>query len=317
MNYKRLPIFLTLFMFLNFSLNIRVKANTDTISDIEIKTFTYQDNTVGIGDLVTFNTELAHNNITNCQYTYIIHSDKTSDIIHSDEGMLTYVPRSGGEYKLIVLVQYEANNHYYDGRAEINFTVIDTLKEDINLDGIVDIYDIVAVSRNIGLEKTTAHQWYDRWNQDDSDDIIDMKDVARVAQTYNQVKEATNPVKPNPVTGENIISFASNFLGVPYQWGGIDPSTGFDASGFVMYVYGHFNIPLPRTVYLQINCGRSVGREDLLPGDLVFFGTSTNPNHVGIYAGDNVYIHAPRTGEVVSFSLMTRTDYLEGRRIID
>ena len=71
------------------------------------------------------------------------------------------------------------------------------------------------------------------------------------------------------VNGAELISYAKQFIGVPYVWGGTSPS-GFDCSGLVQYVYSHFGIKLSRTTKTQINEGRPVGRNQLQLGDLVF-----------------------------------------------
>ncbi len=75
-----------------------------------------------------------------------------------------------------------------------------------------------------------------------------------------------------------------------------------------MYI-AHFGISVGRTTYDQINDGVQVSRDNLQTGDLVFFGTVRNPHHMGIYVGDNTYIHSPRTGDVIKVSPMTRSDY--------
>jgi cell wall-associated NlpC family hydrolase len=116
-------------------------------------------------------------------------------------------------------------------------------------------------------------------------------------------------------TENNVLAYASNFLGTPYVWGGTTPDPGFDCSGFTRYVYAHFGVYLGRTTKDQIKNGVKVARADLQPGDLVFFGDNGIPNHMGIYVGDNAYIHAPRTGDVVKISAMTRRDYITGRRV--
>ncbi|MBU3113140.1 C40 family peptidase [Clostridium lacusfryxellense] len=111
-----------------------------------------------------------------------------------------------------------------------------------------------------------------------------------------------------------IVAYASNFLGTPYVWGAAGP-TNFDCSGFMQYVYRHFGVSLSRTTFTQINEGSYVPRENLQAGDLIFFGSSSNPHHVGMYVGNNSYIHAPRTGDVIKVSALTRGDYLTARRI--
>ena len=117
------------------------------------------------------------------------------------------------------------------------------------------------------------------------------------------------------VSDNNIIAYASNFLGTPYLWGGTSPSTGFDCSGFTQYVFAHFGIKLGRTTYDQINDGYGVSKDELKAGDLVFFGKNNDPTHMGIYLGNNTYMHSPRTGDVLKISAMTRTDYITARRV--
>jgi len=116
------------------------------------------------------------------------------------------------------------------------------------------------------------------------------------------------------ISDNAIIAYASNFLGTPYLWGGTTPA-GFDCSGFTQYVYAHFGISLGRATFNQINDGTPVSRDNLQAGDLVFFGTASNPHHMGIYVGDNTYIHAPHTGDVIKVSVMSRSDFVTGRRV--
>jgi len=125
--------------------------------------------------------------------------------------------------------------------------------------------------------------------------------------------EVTSTQKPSSVSTNELVAYAETFLGTPYEWGAVGVDT-FDCSGFVKYVYAHFGVRLGRTTYDQIGNGEYVSRDNLQPGDLVFFGTGS-PHHVGIYVGDNIYIHAPRTGDVIKKSPLTRSDYLSARRI--
>ncbi|MBP1743609.1 MAG: hypothetical protein H6Q58_587 [Firmicutes bacterium] len=114
------------------------------------------------------------------------------------------------------------------------------------------------------------------------------------------------------VSADQIISYASNFLGVPYVWGGTSPS-GFDCSGLVQYVYGHFGISLPRVAADQQDVGVYVTRDNLQPGDLVFFGDPAH--HVGIYVGNGMMLHAPHTGDVVRVGPLN-SDFTYGRRVL-
>jgi peptidoglycan DL-endopeptidase CwlO len=100
-----------------------------------------------------------------------------------------------------------------------------------------------------------------------------------------------------------VVQAAQAYLGVPYAWGGTDPSTGLDCSGLVQQVYSDLGIDLPRTSSQQATSGRAVASlDEARPGDLVFFDHSPSRpgiDHVGIYIGNGQMIAAPQEGEVV------------------
>ena len=102
---------------------------------------------------------------------------------------------------------------------------------------------------------------------------------------------------------QGVVSEAMKYLGVPYVWGGTDPSKGLDCSGFTQLVYKNLGIDLPRTSSQQATSGQAVASlADARPGDLVFFDySSSRPgvDHVGIYIGDGQMIAAPQEGETV------------------
>jgi len=131
----------------------------------------------------------------------------------------------------------------------------------------------------------------------------------------NYEEPSSGGTSSSSASGQAIVDYAYSFLGIEYVWGGNDPS-GFDCSGLTQYVYAHFGIDITRTTYTQIGQGSYVSRDQLVPGDLVFFGYGS-PDHVGIYVGGNQYLHAPQTGEQVKVSPMTRSDYMTARRIVN
>ena len=99
-----------------------------------------------------------------------------------------------------------------------------------------------------------------------------------------------------------LVSVSQQFIGVPYQWGDAIPGQGFDCSGLAMMVYQLIGLDMPRISRDQFRRGRQIDRDQLRPGDLVFFSTgwSGKASHVGIYQGDGLFIHAPRSGKTVS-----------------
>jgi cell wall-associated NlpC family hydrolase len=99
--------------------------------------------------------------------------------------------------------------------------------------------------------------------------------------------------------GYAVSGTALSLRGAPYRDGGIDPS-GFDCSGFVRYVYEQHGVAVPRQVRDQFRVGKSIDRDDLEPGDLVFFSTvAPGASHVGIVIGGDQFVHAPSERGVV------------------
>jgi len=138
-------------------------------------------------------------------------------------------------------------------------------------------------------------------------------------------KSTGTPVSPSALKGttssaaEKIIATAKRYIGVPYVWGGATPS-GFDCSGFVQYVFKAHGIMLPRTSKDQYRVGTYVSKANLKPGDLVFFNTSgSGVSHLGIYIGNNQFIHASSSKGVMISSLSNSywsARYLGARRVL-
>lgn len=107
---------------------------------------------------------------------------------------------------------------------------------------------------------------------------------------------------------DEIILYSLGLLNIQYQWGGKKPDFGLDCSGLVSYVYANaVNIKLPGKASLQAEYGREVDLATIKPGDLLFFNTTGKSySHVGIYIGENKFIHAPKTGDVVKVSKLEK-----------
>jgi cell wall-associated NlpC family hydrolase len=143
---------------------------------------------------------------------------------------------------------------------------------------------------------------------------------ARVAAQPSQPATTTTsvqaPTGAPPSKYGGVVGIAMQYLGTPYRWGGSSPSTGFDCSGFTMYVFSRVGVSLPRTVSTQYGVGVAVARSELQPGDLVFFN---GLGHVGIYIGGNQFIHSPHTGDVVKISAITgyySSNWVGARRVL-
>ena len=118
-------------------------------------------------------------------------------------------------------------------------------------------------------------------------------------------------------SSSQVANYAYNFLGRPYVYGANGPNA-FDCSGFTSYVYRHFGVSLPRTARSQFSAGSAVSRNNLAPGDLVFFNTVGYLGHVGLYIGGGDFIHAASSGRVKISSLSEgyyRTRYAGARRV--
>ncbi len=126
---------------------------------------------------------------------------------------------------------------------------------------------------------------------------------ARARSHATSVKHVLAQPKP---FGERAVGFARRLLGVPYTYGGSTPSSGFDCSGFVRYVYQHFGVALPHSSYADFDLGSKVSRESLRSGDLVFFD---GVGHVGMYIGNGRFIHAPHTGTDVEIDSLNDSWY--------
>lgn len=111
-----------------------------------------------------------------------------------------------------------------------------------------------------------------------------------------------------------IIKEAQKYLGIPYLWGGTTPD-GFDCSGLMQYVFNSQGIEIPRVSQDQQSFAEPINLSELKPGDLVF-NKPSNSTHVGLYIGDDKYLHAPHTGDVVKISTLSTSNMKYAGRVL-
>lgn len=147
--------------------------------------------------------------------------------------------------------------------------------------------------------------------------------TASTTTVKNQTgQQETQAPAANKTAGDAIVACAKKYLGIRYVYGGSSPS-GFDCSGFTQYVMKQCGYTICRTASTQFkNNGTAVTRDQLMPGDLVFFrakGSAYAATHVGIYIGDGQFIHASTTGSTVRINSVNSDYYssifVGGRRI--
>jgi peptidoglycan DL-endopeptidase CwlO len=126
--------------------------------------------------------------------------------------------------------------------------------------------------------------------------------IPELAATADPTSSGASPLPAAPPAQYGgVVGIAMQYLGIPYVYGGSSPS-GFDCSGFVMYVYAQVGVSLPHNAAAQYGYGTPVDRSQLQPGDLVFFN---GLGHNGIYIGGGQFIHSPHTGDVVKISSLS------------
>lgn len=137
-------------------------------------------------------------------------------------------------------------------------------------------------------------------------------------QEQEQTTKNENAETTSSENGSAVVTKAKSYIGYKYVYGGSSPSTGFDCSGFTSYIYKQFGVTLNRTAAGQYSNGTAVSRANLQPGDLVMFGKS-GINHVGIYAGGGIIVHAANKSRGVTTDTINsgyyNNNYVGARRI--
>ena len=146
---------------------------------------------------------------------------------------------------------------------------------------------------------------YDEYgNVIDTDNTVDYNSDANSSNSSSDSSSDSSSASSSSGSGSSVVSYATQFVGNPYVWGGTSLTSGADCSGFVQSVYANFGVSLPRTSYEQQNAGYEVSYADAQPGDLICYG-----GHVAIYMGNGQIVHASnaRDGIKVSDNAAYRT----------
>lgn len=142
--------------------------------------------------------------------------------------------------------------------------------------------------------------------------------VQKISNNNSNEQRNYNYIKPsyNSLTGNNLVNYAMQFLGLRYVSAGNSLATGTDCSGFTKLIYQEFGISLGRTVSSQVYSGSYVSRDDLQPGDLVFYSYGSVASHVAIYIGNGLIIHESTPRDGVKISSVNIMNYITARRLI-
>ncbi len=163
--------------------------------------------------------------------------------------------------------------------------------------------------------------------------VLSVPQVPAPAVSSDSVAEMPNAGHPDTLyranlcptlmsLGEDVADIALQNIGVRYKSGGASPSSGFDCSGFVYWVFSEHGISVPRDTVRQSRAGEEVAKSDLLPGDILIFRIANTPNgrHSAIYIGDGRFIHSPSSGSRVRIENLDasywKSHYLTARRVL-
>lgn len=229
------------------------------------------------------------------------------------------------EHKIVYVKVEQAN---FREEAKNDSEVIQTLKQNAKLEIIETLGDWTKVKYN-QKEGYIATKLLSDTKIEVTNRSAKQRTVENTNQVEQEKREESEKVEDavakqdnSSNKGSEIVAYAKQYLGSKYVYGGTTPK-GFDCSGFTQYVYKHFGYQISRTATTQSKDGRAVSKSELQPGDLVIF-TPYNSNkgigHVGIYIGNNQFIHAStsKTGVIISSldTSMYQKRYVTARRIL-
>lgn len=183
-------------------------------------------------------------------------------------------------------------------------------------------YNLTQIKENIQKEQTELEKSKEYLENEikeletDKEKLIDY-----VKQNSSLLDLSTNNIIPITLPSDisedakAIILEAEKYLGVPYLWGGTTPD-GFDCSGYMQYIFATKNISIPRVSQDQQSFSKKISMSEIKPGDLVF-NKSSDSTHVGMYIGNDMFIHAPHTGDVVKITQLSTSNMKYAGRVLN
>lgn len=212
-----------------------------------------------------------------------IPADENTNVVATKDGIVKIARKSSSEGYWIAI---EHDDHYTSYYMHCNTLLVSA--GDSVLRG-----QVIALSGNTGV--STGPHCHFAILKDGA--YINPLDYVDPKEEIHYTTTATTGLR------NDCVAYAKQFLGNPYVYGGTSLTKGVDCSGFTMRIMEHFNITIPRTAQEQYNASTHITVQELLPGDLLFYGTSTgNITHVTMYIGNGQVIHAssPKTGIIIS-----------------
>ena len=273
--------------------------------------------------------EEINNNIVNIQDKLISVGSQISDINTNMEELNLEIDNLNKQRETLNKENDNMQELYGDRLREKykENTFFDFVDSIINSDGISDFFakvgafKIVSDADNKIINEIESNIEELNKNEDalqdklqeykkNQDEVVKLKeDLDKELNELIKQKEKINPAN-------QVVLDSYNYLNIPYEWGATGP-TSFDCSGFTSFLYGKLGYSIGRTTYDQIYAGKEVSLTELKAGDLIFFGDKEAPHHVAIYIGDNKYIHAPQTGDVIKISEGATYKACAARRIVN
>lgn len=210
---------------------------------------------------------------------------------------------------LLNQVEYFEEMYTYDRKLLVSYQETKIRTEELKNDVEIELAELNEMKEAQEGQRVALQKVMDKLESENSDYAKQLRTALAAAEQYKNTISQMNaliaqieaedddddddddggddPGYRTNVSPSDVIDYAKQFVGNPYVWGGTDPHTGADCSGFLQYVFAHFGIRIPRTSYEQRTAGKRVSYSNMKPGDIVCYS-----GHVAMYIGNNQILHA-------------------------